>query len=295
MQFLKRLKPMTLPQQNSTANTIYVDSDTEEVKVGTGASGSTERVLASLVSGGLTLTGQLKVNHNGTAAAPAIVIGTGDGDNDGFYLLTANGIGISTNGTARAVFEANSFKMPSAGVIGWTATAEPNAAADTILQRAGSNLLELATGDSFIITSGGLGVGVANTTAGSIRTSSTINIADSTELYWNSMSVLKSNSNGTLNITNNAGTAGIGLSFTTDAQLDIQNRAQNAGATLTALRYGFSVGAASIRTGAGSPEGVVAAAVGSIYLRTDGSSDTSMYVKSTGTTTSAGWEAVQTT
>lgn len=43
MQFLKRLKPMVLPQQNSTANTIYVDSDTEEVKVGSGASGSTER------------------------------------------------------------------------------------------------------------------------------------------------------------------------------------------------------------------------------------------------------------
>lgn len=45
MQFLKRLKPMVSPVQNSAANTIYVDSDTNEVKVGTAASGTTERVL----------------------------------------------------------------------------------------------------------------------------------------------------------------------------------------------------------------------------------------------------------
>jgi len=49
MQFLKRLKPMVSPVQNSAANTIYVDSDTEEVKVGTGASGTSERVLLSSI------------------------------------------------------------------------------------------------------------------------------------------------------------------------------------------------------------------------------------------------------
>lgn len=43
--------------------------------------------------------------------------------------------------------------------------------------------------------------------------------------------------------------------------------------------------------GVGSPEGVVAAAVGSLYLRSDGGSGTALYVKETGAETSAGWAA----
>ena len=44
-------------------------------------------------------------------------------------------------------------------------------------------------------------------------------------------------------------------------------------------------------SGTGSPEGVVAAGVGTLYLRTDGSTGTVLYVKETGTTTSSGWVA----
>jgi hypothetical protein len=43
-------------------------------------------------------------------------------------------------------------------------------------------------------------------------------------------------------------------------------------------------------TGAGSPEGVITAAVGSIYTRTDGSTSTTLYVKTSGTG-NTGWTA----
>lgn len=43
-------------------------------------------------------------------------------------------------------------------------------------------------------------------------------------------------------------------------------------------------------SGQGSPEGVVSAGVGSIYMRTDGGASTSVYVKESGTD-ATGWVA----
>ena len=43
-------------------------------------------------------------------------------------------------------------------------------------------------------------------------------------------------------------------------------------------------------TGAGTPEGVVAAPVGTLFLRTDGGAATTLYVKETGTG-NTGWAA----
>jgi hypothetical protein len=45
------------------------------------------------------------------------------------------------------------------------------------------------------------------------------------------------------------------------------------------------------RTGTGSPEGVVAGAVGSLFTRTDGGTGTVLYVKETGAATTLGWVA----
>lgn len=56
------------------------------------------------------------------------------------------------------------------------------------------------------------------------------------------------------------------------------------------IRVGSPTGP-RILSGTGSPAGVVAAPVGSLYMRTDGSTSTTMYVKETGTTTSSGWVA----
>lgn len=60
------------------------------------------------------------------------------------------------------------------------------------------------------------------------------------------------------------------------------------GATKISLAPGVS-----IRAGANSPEGAVAASPGSLYLRNNGSNDTTLYIKATGTTTT-GWRAVTT-
>lgn len=45
------------------------------------------------------------------------------------------------------------------------------------------------------------------------------------------------------------------------------------------------------RTGSGSPETVVTAVVGSIYLRRDGGANTTLYVKESGAGTNTGWIA----
>lgn len=44
-----------------------------------------------------------------------------------------------------------------------------------------------------------------------------------------------------------------------------------------------------ISSGAGSPEGVVNASVGSLYLRTDGGAGTTLYVKESSVSTNTGW------
>lgn len=48
------------------------------------------------------------------------------------------------------------------------------------------------------------------------------------------------------------------------------------------------------RFGINTPEGLVAAPVGALYSRTDGSSGTTLYVKETGAGTSSGWVAIKT-
>jgi hypothetical protein len=60
------------------------------------------------------------------------------------------------------------------------------------------------------------------------------------------------------------------------------------------LRFGRGASAGAnviyIKYGSGSPEGVVTANIGSLYLRTDGSTSTTLYVKTSGTG-NTGWSA----
>ena len=46
-----------------------------------------------------------------------------------------------------------------------------------------------------------------------------------------------------------------------------------------------------ITVGAGDPEGAVIADIGSLYLRTDGSTSTTLYVKTAGDGLATGWTA----
>lgn len=51
----------------------------------------------------------------------------------------------------------------------------------------------------------------------------------------------------------------------------------------------FRVGGIYVRTGKGTPSSVVNGSVGDIYLRSDGGTGTTLYVKESGTNTSSGW------
>jgi hypothetical protein len=54
----------------------------------------------------------------------------------------------------------------------------------------------------------------------------------------------------------------------------------------------FSTGTtATLSSGVGDPEGVITAYRGSIFMRTDGGTDTTIYVKETGDNTNTGWMA----
>lgn len=100
MQFLKRLKPFTLPQQNPNANTIYVDSDDNTIKVGTGASGSTERTIFDSINGG-----------------------SSSGNLTGAHLISLGDVQISSTG-ALYWLGSSVVKAPSDGVITLLNTAQ---------------------------------------------------------------------------------------------------------------------------------------------------------------------------
>jgi hypothetical protein len=50
-------------------------------------------------------------------------------------------------------------------------------------------------------------------------------------------------------------------------------------------------GTVTISSGSGSPQGTVVANVGSLYLRTDGGSNTTLYIKTSGSNNNTGWTA----
>lgn len=51
------------------------------------------------------------------------------------------------------------------------------------------------------------------------------------------------------------------------------------------------IGKSRVLSGVGAPSGVVKGSVGDLYLRTDGSTSTVLYVKETGADTLTGWVA----
>lgn len=63
-----------------------------------------------------------------------------------------------------------------------------------------------------------------------------------------------------------------------------------AAASIGVLLFG-AAGDAGLYSGTGSPEGVVAAAVGSLYTNRSGGASTTLYVKTSGAATSTGWTA----
>ena len=93
-----------------------------------------------------------------------------------------------------------------------------------------------------------------------------------------------------LDILDSAGAVGAKLDVSTDGRLAIRNRADSAYGDIAAARHYVGGVSLFISSGSGSPESVVTAPVGSIYMRTDGGAGTSIYIKETGAG-NTGWVA----
>lgn len=108
-------------------------------------------------------------------------------------------------------------------------------------------------------------------------------------------SLLRNGANGGLVITAAAGTFSVNTNST--ARFVVANDGEISASTgnfnLTTAGKGIVfVGNNNVvwRTGAGSPEGAVTAPIGSLYTRTDGGANTTLYVKESGAS-STGWVA----
>lgn len=79
----------------------------------------------------------------------------------------------------------------------------------------------------------------ANVTARDFRSEGPAgyNAAGSAGFFWNGSSIIKAPTNGQINFTNAAQTAGAGFDFGTDAILKVRTRAQTGYATIDALAY----------------------------------------------------------
>ena len=128
-----------------------------------------------------------------------------------------------------------------------------------------------AVGDPMIKRSGtGLQVRTATDSAdaplsaSTVTGSGTVLAGSASALGWSGRTQLTAPGDGTLKIANNAGSGVTGLQF-------------------AASTY--------IQVGTGTPEGNVSAGVGSLFLRTDGGTGTSLYVKQGGGTGNTGWVA----
>jgi len=128
------------------------------------------KFLEDLYAGSITVTGVVKVG-DGTEAAPSYSFASDP--NTGVFSPAANVVGISANGQERMRVLAGETNLYSAQVLGWT-SGVASAAVDVALSRGAANRLDLASGDSLYLVGGGIGLGAANGTNGSLYATSSI-------------------------------------------------------------------------------------------------------------------------
>lgn len=101
---------------------------------------------------------------DGSAGAPSYSFASG-GSNEGLYLRTSGEMAWSFNGVGQMSFNGGDFQFASGGSLQWLSGAL-GTSADVSLSRGAANRLDLATGDSFYVVSGGLGVGTTPPASG---------------------------------------------------------------------------------------------------------------------------------
>lgn len=138
-----------------------------------------------------------------------------------------------------------------------------------------------------LMVGGGVGAAPSTTTTGTgVLTALGVNTGSAGAFVVNG-GALGTPSSGT--VTNLTGTASININGTVGATTP----AAGTFSALTDTANTFTIGstARTVVTGAGSPEGVITASIGALYMRNDGGSGTTLYSKTSGTG-NTGWSAV---
>lgn len=128
-------------------------------------------------SGTFTLTGQFLAG-DGTAPLPAYSFTSEP--NLGLYRASTGVIAVGNNNITGGIPYAlapTQMRFGQAVSLGWSSADSALTAADTVLSRGAADRLDLATGDSFEVIAGGLGVGAIETTSGRIRATAGYSIA----------------------------------------------------------------------------------------------------------------------
>lgn len=145
---------------------------------------------SSGVTGSGFVTAPQLLAPDGSASAPSYSFASSGSADNGMFLSAADVLGFSAGGTARLTVSpsavASAVELQAAGDL---TVGNRLFFTDVILSRGAADRLALASGDSFNIVSGGLGVGVVEANAGRITATGTIATSGSVDLAASNGSV----------------------------------------------------------------------------------------------------------
>lgn len=234
-----------------------------------------------------TFTGQSKF-ADGTAAAPSITFASDPAK--GFYSVGTNDIGAAIGGTKRLTFGTSTGSL-LLDLTATTATIGFNS--DTFLKRAAANILTMVNGNNaqyLRFDSGAQGaVDVGVDASGQLilasKANRSIQFGTQDTDRWEILG--SGHLTAVADNTYDIGASGATRPRTVYVGTEVISPSVVATAGSLYVNTGKTV---KIVSGNGTPEGAITASVGSLYMRTDGGANTTLYVKESGTG-NTGWVA----
>lgn len=254
--------------------TVSADIDTFM----TSASNAAARTnLGTIAKAGDTMTGKLVLGPSGTNAPLNLGANTNPTPVGGDIWMSNTNI-LTWRGNNGATYPAASTVAVNSFAAAQGISASTSGAVLGVTQTTGSGTCITATQNA-TGTGSGISVDLNNTssTAAAVRitnlgTGDCLKVEDSTT------------PDATPFVISATGRVGIGVAADASAATNLDSggiKLNNAGATLSA----------TISVGSGSPQGVVTANPGSLFLNLAGGANTTLYVKESGTATNTGWVA----